>query len=75
MLLPLLALFVLPFSLAAPKDVNSIHEELISLAKANNGVVKLDDRTYDLLMTPKRTWSAAVQLTAMDPRRRCAPCK
>ncbi|THH33922.1 hypothetical protein EUX98_g246 [Antrodiella citrinella] len=71
----ILTLFILPFSLAAPKDSNAIHDELVKLAKANNGVIKLDERTYDLLTSPKRTWSAAVQLTAMDAKRRCAPCK
>ncbi|TCD71887.1 oligosaccharyl transferase subunit ost3/OST6 [Steccherinum ochraceum] len=76
LLLHFLALFALPLCLAAvPKDAQSIQEELVKLARANNGVIKLDDRTYDMLTSPKRTWSAAVQLTALDPRRRCAPCK
>ncbi|KAH8106976.1 oligosaccharyl transferase subunit OST3/OST6 family [Cristinia sonorae] len=71
----LLALFSAPLCFAAPKDASSAHDELVKLANANNGLIKLDDRTYDLLTHPKRTWSAAVQLTAMDPRRRCIPCK
>jgi len=71
----ILALFAVPFCLAASKDASAIHDELVKLAKANNGVIKLDERTYDMLTSPKRTWSAAIQLTAMDARRRCTPCK
>ncbi|KAI0079940.1 oligosaccharyl transferase subunit OST3/OST6 family [Panus rudis PR-1116 ss-1] len=72
LLRPLLALCALPFALAASKNP---HEELVNLAAAGNGVIKLDERTYDLLTTPHRNWSAAVQFTALNPRRRCAPCK
>lgn len=75
LLLHLFALFILPFCLAAPKDPQSIHDELVKLANANNGLIKLDEHSYDMLTNPKRNWSAAVQLTATDPRRRCAPCK
>ncbi len=53
----------------------SPQEQLAQLAAAGNGVIKLDATTYDLLMSPKREWSASVQLTALDPRRRCSPCK
>ena len=67
-LLPLL-------SLCLAASIQSTHDELIKLAAAGNGVIFLDERTYNLLTTPKRTWSATVQLTAMDKRRRCNPCK
>ena len=73
LLLPFLALLSLPFCLAA--SVESVHEKLVKLAAVNNGLIKLDERTYDMLTSPKRTWSATVQLTAMDPRRRCTPCR
>ncbi|KAJ3489078.1 hypothetical protein NLI96_g2379 [Meripilus lineatus] len=69
---PLLALLPL-LSLCLAKE--SAHDELVRLASAGKGVINLDERTYNLLTTPKRTWSATVQLTAMDKRRRCAPCK
>ena len=73
LLLPFLALLSLPFCLAA--SVESVHEKLVKLAAANNGLIKLDDNLYNLLTHPKRNWSASIHLTALDPRRRCAPCK
>ncbi|KIJ69370.1 hypothetical protein HYDPIDRAFT_145351 [Hydnomerulius pinastri MD-312] len=72
MLWPLLALLYIPLCFAAKK---SAHDELVELAAANNGVIRLDERTYDLLTSPKRTWSTAIQLTALNPQRRCTPCK
>ncbi|KAG6818101.1 hypothetical protein H0H87_000005 [Tephrocybe sp. NHM501043] len=68
----LLALLSLPICLAAVADPI---QQLSDLAKAGNGVIKLDTSTFDLLTSPKRTWSASVQLTAMDPRRKCSPCR
>lgn len=62
--------FLLPLSLAATP-----HQRLVQLAAAGNGNIKLNAETFDLLISPKRTWSASVQLTAMDTRRRCAPCR
>jgi len=73
LLLPLLTLLTLPFCLAASQ--RETHDELVKLAAANNGVITLDERTYNMLTTSKRNWSAAVQLTALDKRRRCNPCK
>ncbi|KAI0362215.1 oligosaccharyl transferase subunit OST3/OST6 family [Trametes cingulata] len=70
LLLPLLALLYVPFCIAA-----STHEKLVQLAASNNGVIKLDENLYNLLTSPKRNWSASIQFTAMDPRRRCGPCK
>ncbi|EAU88527.1 dolichyl-diphosphooligosaccharide-protein glycotransferase [Coprinopsis cinerea okayama7 len=50
-------------------------EQLAELAAANNGVIRLDGPTYDLLTSPKRTWSASIQFTALDKKRACHPCK
>lgn len=69
MILPL-ALLALPLVLAvAPYD------SLLTLANQGNGVIRLDPTSYDLLTSPKRTWSASVQLTALDKRRKCTPCR
>ena len=73
LLLPLLALFSLPFCLAASQA--KAHAELVALAEANSGVIKLDERTFGLLTDPKRTWSSTVVFTALDPRRKCASCR
>ncbi|KAI0690044.1 oligosaccharyl transferase subunit OST3/OST6 family [Cytidiella melzeri] len=72
LLLHLLALFVLPVCLAATSD---IQDQFIKLAKAGNGVIKLDEHTFDSLTASTREWSATVVFTAMDPRRKCNPCK
>ncbi|KAF8163316.1 oligosaccharyl transferase subunit OST3/OST6 family [Crassisporium funariophilum] len=68
----LCAFLNLPFSFAATP-----HQQLIQLsaAGASNGIIKLDADTFDLLTSPKRTWSASIQLTALDARRKCNPCK
>ncbi|TFK54867.1 oligosaccharyl transferase subunit OST3/OST6 family [Heliocybe sulcata] len=73
MLLPWLALLCLSLHVLAAKD--SAREQLVQLASKNNGVVRLDEKTYDLLTSPDRDWSAAVHLTALDKRRRCNPCR
>ncbi|KAI0780830.1 oligosaccharyl transferase subunit OST3/OST6 family [Trametes elegans] len=77
LLLPFLALLSLPFCLAASgaATTQANREKLAKLAAANNGVIKLDESTYNLLTSPKRDWSATIHFTALDPRRRCAPCK
>ncbi|KAF5380810.1 hypothetical protein D9615_003969 [Tricholomella constricta] len=49
----LLALLYLPICLIAAQDP---HQQLVELAKAGNGVIKLDSKTFDLLTSPKRTW-------------------
>ena len=51
------------------------HQQLVQLASAGNGVIKLNPDTFDLLTSPRRTWSATIQLTALDTRRRCNPCR
>jgi len=48
--------------------------DLAALAAKNGGVINLDQKTFDLITSPKRNWTAAVHFTAMDPRRRCKPC-
>ncbi|KAI0797905.1 oligosaccharyl transferase subunit OST3/OST6 family [Abortiporus biennis] len=73
LLLPLLALSA--FSLCFAASQQEIHAELVKLAAQNNGVIKLDERTYNMLTTSKRNWTSAVQLTAMDKRRKCIPCR
>ncbi|OJT15729.1 Dolichyl-diphosphooligosaccharide--protein glycosyltransferase subunit 3 [Trametes pubescens] len=73
LLLPFLALLSIPFCIAA--STQDIHERLRGLAAANNGVIKLDEGLYNLLTTPKRNWSASIHFTALDPRRKCGPCK
>ncbi|KAI0306559.1 oligosaccharyl transferase subunit OST3/OST6 family [Multifurca ochricompacta] len=66
-------LLALPTVVLASKD--SIHTQLVKLAAENNGVIKLDPKTYDLLSSPKRDWSASIHFTALDKRRKCTPCK
>ncbi|KAJ7709888.1 oligosaccharyl transferase subunit OST3/OST6 family [Mycena rosella] len=72
-LLPFLALLSFPFSFAATPD--SARQQLVALAAAGGGLIKLDSASYDLLTAPDRDWSASIEFTALDTRRRCAPCK
>jgi len=67
-----LALLCLPLYLVTAQGVQ---KQLTDLATAGNGVIKLDPKTFDLLTSSKRTWSASIQLTALDGRRKCFPCK
>ena len=71
--LPLLSLFALPLAALAAKE--SPHQQLAKLAAENNGVINLDPKTFDLLTSPKRDWSASILFTALDKKRRCGPCK
>ncbi|KAF7976318.1 hypothetical protein HWV62_7034 [Athelia sp. TMB] len=74
MRLSIFALLSLSLGLAAAKK--SPQEELTALAAAGNGVISVtDERTFDLLTLPNRNWSAAIQFTALDSKRRCGPCK
>ncbi|KAG5642960.1 hypothetical protein DXG03_001842 [Asterophora parasitica] len=50
---PLFALLSLTFCLAAAQDPR---QQLVDLAKAGNGVIKLDSKTFEILTSPKRTW-------------------
>ncbi len=73
MLLPFFLLLALPAIVLAAKD--SAHQQLAKLAAENNGVVKLDAKTFDLIISPQRDWSASIHFTALDKRRKCAPCR
>ncbi|KAJ6596910.1 hypothetical protein DFH09DRAFT_1258647 [Mycena vulgaris] len=73
LLLPFIALFSLPLTRAAATDAT--RQKLVALAAAGGGLIKLDSASYDLLTTPDRDWSASIEFTALDTRRRCAPCK
>ncbi|KAI0831399.1 oligosaccharyl transferase subunit OST3/OST6 family [Trametes gibbosa] len=73
LLLPFLALLSIPFCIAASAQV--AHDKLVKLAASNNGVIKLDENLFNLLLTPSRDWSASIHFTALDPRRKCGPCK
>jgi hypothetical protein len=44
-------------------------------SSAPNGVIPLDAKSFDLLTSPHRNWTATIHFTALDPRRRCGPCK
>lgn len=66
----LFALLLAPLAFAATP-----HEQLVKLSQQGNGVIKLDSKTFDILTSPKRTWSTSIQLTALDKRRKCTPCK
>jgi oligosaccharyltransferase complex subunit gamma len=50
-------------------------KKLTELAAAGNGVIPLDTHTFDILTSPKRTWSATIQFTALSKTRMCVPCK
>lgn len=71
---PVLALLSLPLAFASAA-LQTERDQLVKLAAAGNGVINLDESTFNLLTHPKRTWSAAIQFTAMDKRRRCNPCR
>ena len=61
--------------LVAAVGAQSTQDALAKLAASNNGVITLDTKTYGLLSAPNREWSFSVQFTALDKKRRCAPCK
>jgi hypothetical protein len=71
--LPLLSLLALPVIALSSQD--RTHQRLVELAEKNNGIIKLDDKTYDLITSPKRDWSASIHFTALDKKRRCGPCR
>ncbi|KAJ8521627.1 hypothetical protein ONZ45_g1699 [Pleurotus djamor] len=66
---------LLPFAALAYAASRDTHQQLVDLAAAGNGLIKLDPKTFELLTSAKRNWSASIQFTAMDAKRRCAPCK
>ncbi|KAH9981279.1 oligosaccharyl transferase subunit OST3/OST6 family [Lactifluus volemus] len=73
MLLSLFFLLTLPAILLAAKD--STHPKLVKLAAENNGVINLDAKSFDLLVSPNRNWSTSIHFTALDKRRKCGPCR
>lgn len=73
MLLPFFILFALPAIVLAAKG--SAHQQFVKLAAENNGVVKLDTKTFDLITSSQRDWSASILFTALDKRRKCTPCR
>src|ERR1700722_3830965 len=81
MRLPLIVLLSLPLCLgsSAPSHSgapsHSDQQLFAELAAANDGVIRLDDARFALLTSSPRNWSAAIQFTALDPRRKCFPCK
>ncbi|KAJ7155947.1 hypothetical protein C8R43DRAFT_416302 [Mycena crocata] len=73
LLSPFFALISLPLAWAA--SASDTHQKLVALAAAGGGLIKLDSASFDLLTSPNRDWSASIEFTALDSRRRCAPCK
>ncbi|KAI0035077.1 oligosaccharyl transferase subunit OST3/OST6 family [Vararia minispora EC-137] len=71
-LLSLLIAAPICFSLVTAQ---SPQEKLVQLASKNNGLIKLDKASYELLSAPGRTWSYSVLFTALDKKRRCSPCR
>ncbi|KAH8919351.1 hypothetical protein BT69DRAFT_1246530 [Atractiella rhizophila] len=72
-LLPLLSLF----SIAAAATLTE-SERLLkfsTLARKNNGLIPLNDETYDELTAAPRNYSVSVLLTALSPQFQCAPCR
>lgn len=67
LLLPLTAL-------AAKKSSNDRFQQFHSKQVAASGSVKLDDSSYSQLTAGPRNYSAAVLLTALDPRFGCGLC-
>ncbi|OCH94993.1 oligosaccharyl transferase subunit OST3/OST6 family [Obba rivulosa] len=72
LLLAVLAACLLPLCLASS---DSDYAKLKQLAAAGNGLIKLDEHSYNILTAPNRNWSATVQFTALDNKRRCTPCR
>jgi len=71
--LPFISLFAFPTIVLAAQD--GPRQQLVKLAAGNNGVINLDAKVFELLTSPDRDWSASIHLTALDKRRKCAPCK
>jgi oligosaccharyltransferase complex subunit gamma len=67
----------LPLLLLAPLAAlaKDAQQTLVDLAAAGDGLIRLDAQSFDLLTAPNRNWSAAIQFTALDKRRRCEPCR
>ena len=69
------ALLLLPLTvLAAKKSVNDRFQQFHTKQVSASGPVKLDDTLYSQLTAAPRNYSAAVLLTALDPRFGCGLC-
>jgi hypothetical protein len=73
LLLPLLALW--PLFLRGVAASNGTLPQLVALAAAGRGAIKLDSTTFDVLTGANRSWSASVVFTSLDPRNGCEPCR
>jgi len=71
--LPFLSLLALPAIVLAAQD--SAHQKLVELAAKNNGIINLDTKTFELLTSPERDWSASIHFTALDKQWKCGLCK
>lgn len=74
------AMFKLLFALALTHlclvAAKTTHETFIELADATpDGVIRLNEETFELLTSSKRNYSALVQFTAMGKNMKCTPCK
>ncbi|GJJ12135.1 hypothetical protein Clacol_006376 [Clathrus columnatus] len=72
--IPLL-FFALVTAKKSAKNTDAVKEKLTLMAAQNNGVIKLNDDTFDLLTSTDRDWSAVVQFTALKSTYKCEPCK
>ncbi|KAJ7041799.1 hypothetical protein C8F04DRAFT_1078763 [Mycena alexandri] len=69
-----LPLLLCALSLARAGAVAAVHEELVNLAAAGRGIIKLDSTSYELLISGNRNWSASIEFTALNPLHKCGPC-
>lgn len=67
--------YTLLLSLATVYAQSDPLKQLSDLAAAGNGLITLDAQLFDVLTSPKRTWSASIQFTALAKNRNCMPCK
>ena len=58
------------------KSLFDKYNDLSSKSKSSNGVIKLNTKMFnELVMNPNRDFELAIQLTALDDRMQCLPCK
>ncbi|KAF7312759.1 Oligosaccharyl transferase subunit OST3/OST6 family [Mycena indigotica] len=57
-----------------PAVARSVHKELVSLVDSDSGQISLDAKTFELLTSDERDWSAVVQFTASGEEWNCAAC-
>jgi hypothetical protein len=44
-------------------------------AATSDGVIRLDPKTFEILTALSRNWSTTIHFTALDPKRKCTPCR